>query len=148
MLSIFQSHNNSLDLRTIICRFNIISYGSFLLVYPILLFTNLNQWLFIGMSLIFLPQIYVNAQKGIRPDLNHPYYSKFLMFRFIIVVKYFYYIQVLRKRFPIQCVLTKTWLRLMFSVFSINSSSSKYFLIFLVLFIMDTKDIRPQKDIP
>jgi len=87
MLSIFQSHNNSLDLRTIICRFNIISYGSFLLVYPILLLTNLNQWLFIGMSLIFLPQIYVNAQKGIRPDLNHPYYNKFLMFRFIIVVR-------------------------------------------------------------
>ena len=100
MLSIFQSHNNTLDLRTIICRFNIISYGSFLLVYPILLFTNLNQWLFIGISLIFLPQIYVNAQKGIRPDLNHPYYSKFLMFRFIIVVSSILIIQFYIRGFP------------------------------------------------
>lgn len=90
MLSIFQSNNNTLDLRSIICRFNIISYGSFLLVYPILLFTNLNSWLFIGISLLFLPQIYVNAQKGIRPDLNHPFYSKFLMFRFILVVNYYF----------------------------------------------------------
>lgn len=86
MLSIFQSNNNSLDMRSIICRFNIISYGSFLLVYPILLFTNLNSWLFIAISLIFVPQIWVNAQKGIRPDLNHPYYSKFLMLRFLIIV--------------------------------------------------------------
>jgi hypothetical protein len=46
------------------------------------------MWLFIGISLIFLPQIYVNAQKGVRPDLNHPYYSKFLMFRFLIIVIY------------------------------------------------------------
>lgn len=91
MLSIFQANNNGLDLRSIICRFNLISYGSFLLVYPILLFTNLNSWLFIGISLLFLPQIYVNALKGIRPDLNHPYYSKFLMFRFVIIVSVILY---------------------------------------------------------
>lgn len=89
MLSIFQSNNVGLDLRAIICRFNIISYGSFLLIYPLLLLTNLNEWLFIAISLIFLPQIYVNAQKGVRPDLNHPYYSKFLMFRFLIIVNLF-----------------------------------------------------------
>lgn len=86
MLSIFQSSNNTLDMRSIVCRFNVISYGSFLLVYPILLLTNLNAWLFISISLIFLPQIYLNAQLGVRPDLNHPYYSKFLMLRFIIIV--------------------------------------------------------------
>ena len=88
MLSIFQSNNNGLEMRSILCRFNFISYGSFLLVYPVLLFTNLNSWLFIGVSLLFLPQMYTNAQKGIRPDLNHPYYSHFLMVRFITIVSF------------------------------------------------------------
>ena len=107
MLAIFQSNNNSLDLRSIICRFNIISYGSFLLIYPLLLLTNLNTYLFITISLIFLPQIYVNARKGIRPDLAHPYYSKFLMFRFLIIVN-FLFILVLCKRFSFQHILIKT----------------------------------------
>ena len=87
MLSIFQNNNNQLDIRSVICRFNIISYGSFLLIYPILLFTNLNIWLFIIISCFIFPQIYVNALSGTRPNLNSPFYSKFLMFRFLIIVK-------------------------------------------------------------
>jgi len=38
-----------------------------MLIYPILLIANFNILFFIGISLLFLPQIYINAVNGIRP---------------------------------------------------------------------------------
>ena len=57
-----------------------------MLIYPLLAFSNFNILFFVGICLIFLPQIYLNGVNGIRPELSSPYYTKFLMARFIIIV--------------------------------------------------------------
>lgn len=86
MLMIFQSRHQDANIREVICKFNLIAYGGLLLMYPILIYTNLSPLLFIGFSLIFLPQIYTNAVNGHRPDISSPYYTKFLSLRFLLVV--------------------------------------------------------------
>lgn len=88
MISIFQQLTNSTNIRDIICKFNLIHYGSLLLIYPILIFTNLNWSLFIGMSCIIFPQIYTNGMLGHRPELTSGYYIKYLLARFIIIVTF------------------------------------------------------------
>jgi hypothetical protein len=86
MLLIYQANSENNNIREIICKFNLISYGGLMLIYPILLLTNFNFILFIFISLIFLPQIYNNAVTGSRPDICSPYYSKFLLIRFVLIV--------------------------------------------------------------
>ena len=73
-------------MRQLLCKFNLIHYGSLIVTYPLLLLTNLNAWLFLGMSAIFLPQIYVNGLRGNRPLLASPYYIKYLLSRCLIIV--------------------------------------------------------------
>ena len=86
MIMIFRAQNEVADIRQAICKFNIYYYISFIMIYPILIFTNFNEWLFIGLSLIFIPQIYVNGIHGQRPHLTEPYYRKFLLSRFLVIV--------------------------------------------------------------
>lgn len=57
-----------------------------MVLYPIIIFTNLSVFFFISISLIFLPQIYTNGVQGIRPDTSSPYYKKFLPVRFLLIV--------------------------------------------------------------
>lgn len=47
--------------------FNLISYGSLILIYPIMMVTNLNRSIFIGVSCLLFPQIYLNAVQSNRP---------------------------------------------------------------------------------
>jgi hypothetical protein len=68
-------------------NFNLLSYGSLMALYPILIFTNFNRIFFIGISCLFFPQIYLNALRGIRPDPCSSYHLKFLLTRFLIVVQ-------------------------------------------------------------
>ena len=56
------------------------------MIYPILLFTNLSSVLFVAFSLIYLPQVYVNALVGKRPDPNSVFYNEFLSYRFLTFV--------------------------------------------------------------
>lgn len=87
LIYIFQDwSDNDLNLRQQLCRFNIFHYGSILSIYHILLLTNFNFVLFIGMSCIFFPQIYTNAFVNVRPDVTSHYYVKYLLSRFLIVV--------------------------------------------------------------
>ena len=88
MFEVFQkSHDGENPYQTGI-KFNVLAYGSLLLTFPLLIFSNLNDFLFIGISLIFLPQIYTNAINGKRPNLSSPLYSEFLLIRFLIIVTY------------------------------------------------------------
>ena len=57
------------------CIFNSIVYGSQVLWFPILYFTNLSNVLFVFSSFIFMPQIYSNAVTGKRPNPHSPYYN-------------------------------------------------------------------------
>lgn len=84
---IFQARSeNTNNIREIICKFNLITYGGLILMYPLLIFTNLSSFFFIIVSLIMLPQIYTNAMQGQRPNISSPYYSKFLTYRFLLIV--------------------------------------------------------------
>lgn len=75
-----------IDIRRIMCQFNLITYAGILSIYPLLHFTNLNNYLFMGLSLMFLPQIYTNAINGKRPEPLSTFYSEFLLIRFLFVV--------------------------------------------------------------
>jgi len=66
--------------------FNLISYGSLILIYPVMIFTNLNRYLFVGVSCMLFPQIYLNAVKGNRPEYTDDYYVKFLFIRFLLIL--------------------------------------------------------------
>lgn len=55
-------------------------------MYPLLKITNLSSFFFLSISLLIFPQIFHNAQRGQRPNLSNPYYSKFLTFRFLLIV--------------------------------------------------------------
>jgi hypothetical protein len=66
--------------------FNWLSYGSLIVIYPIMIFTNLNRCLFVGLSCLLFPQIYLNAVKLNRPEYTDDYYAKFLFIRFIIIL--------------------------------------------------------------
>lgn len=87
MISIYQQLvDQDTSLRYMVCKFNLIHYGSLLLIYPLLIFTNLNSLLLLGMSALLFPQIYLNATIGLRPVLNHPYYTKYILPRFLLIV--------------------------------------------------------------
>lgn len=85
MILIYQQSTNS-GIREIICKFNLFHYGTLFLIYPLLVFTNFNAILFIGMSLIAIPQIYLNGINGIRPDLTSSFYTRYLLTRLLIIV--------------------------------------------------------------
>ena len=65
--------------------YNLISYGSTILIYPILILTNLNSFLFLALSSMIFPQIYLNAVRAHRPSCSD-YYTKFILTRFILIV--------------------------------------------------------------
>lgn len=85
MILIYQQSTNS-GIREIICKFNLFHYGTLFLIYPLLVFTNFNAILFIGMSLIAVPQIYLNGINGNRPDLTSAFYTRYLLTRLLIIV--------------------------------------------------------------
>jgi hypothetical protein len=87
MILIYQQSLNT-GIREIICKFNLFHYGTLILIYPLLLFTNINWILFIFMSSIFFPQIYTNGMNGIRPDITSSYYMRYLLSRMLIIVKF------------------------------------------------------------
>jgi len=72
MASVFQAISG--DIRQVICQFNLVSYGGMIVMYPLIFYTNLATPLFLGFSLILLPQIYTNAVTGKRPNPNSVYY--------------------------------------------------------------------------
>ena len=87
LMSIYQNmSDNNANIRQILCRFNLIHYGSLFLIYPIIIFSNFNWVFFIGLSCIIFPQIYVNGFINIRPDIKSAYYSKYLLSRFALIV--------------------------------------------------------------
>ena len=88
MLLVYQGDRENTNERELVFKFNLISYGSLLLIYPIVLITNFSSLFFIIITLFLLPQIYTNALQGVRPDLNSSYYIKFLMSRFMILVSF------------------------------------------------------------
>lgn len=85
MILIYQQSTNS-GIREIICKFNLFHYGTLFLIYPLLVLTNFNAILFIGMSLIAIPQIYLNGINGNRPDLTSPFYTRYLLTRLLVIV--------------------------------------------------------------
>jgi hypothetical protein len=85
MILIYQQSTNT-GIRDIICKFNLFHYGTLFLIYPILIFTNINWILFIGMSMIYLPQIYTNGINGVRPEITSTYYTRYLLSRLLIIV--------------------------------------------------------------
>jgi hypothetical protein len=89
MIYIFQQNNNNANIREIICKFNLFHYGTLIMIYPILLFTNLNWMLYIGLSSILFPQIYTNGVNGHRPDLTSNYYIKYILSRYLLIVPNF-----------------------------------------------------------
>lgn len=87
MIFIYQNFmDQNMNLRQVLCRFNLYHYGSLFSIYPLLLVTNFNWLLFIGMSCIIFPQIYTNAFINIRPNVMSTYYMKYLLTRFILIV--------------------------------------------------------------
>lgn len=85
MIFIYQQLVNG-TIREVLCKFNLFHYGTLLMVYPIIIFTNLSWVLFIGLSLIGFPQIYVNGINGIRPNFSSHYYTRYLLSRLLIIV--------------------------------------------------------------
>ena len=75
MITVFQTLFNTGDVRCTMIKFKLINYGSVILMYLLLLVTNMGAPLFIIFSLIFLPQIYTNAVVGKRPNPNSMYYN-------------------------------------------------------------------------
>ncbi len=73
-------------------------------MYPIMKLTNLSPIFFIIISLILLPQIYENARRGQRPNLENAYYTKFLTFRYLLIVS-FLLILVIHEMFPLEYIL-------------------------------------------
>lgn len=84
--TVFQAWSGSTDARCVMLKFKLVNYGSIILMYLLLLVTNMGTPLFMIFSLIFLPQIYTNAVVGKRPNPNSMYYNEFLLYRFLIVV--------------------------------------------------------------
>lgn len=89
LMCIFQSTmDNDANIRQALCKFNMYHYGSLFAIYPIILFTNFNWILFIGMSCIVFPQLYANGFNNIRPDPSSMYYTRYLFSRFILIVTF------------------------------------------------------------
>lgn len=86
MILVYQSWAGHRTTGTLICRFNLIHYGSLVLIYPIILLTNFQPILFFIMSSILFPQIYSNGITGTRPNPSSKYYRNFLLYRFLLIV--------------------------------------------------------------
>lgn len=86
MILIYESLDKTGCLGRLLCRFNLLHYGSLVALYPLLMFTNFSAPLFLLMSCILLPQIYSNGLNGVRPDLASPYYARFIPARYLILV--------------------------------------------------------------
>jgi hypothetical protein len=87
LMTIYHSTmDNDANFRQALCKFNLYHYGSLFAIYPILLFSNFNWVLFIGMSCIVFPQIYANGFSNVRPDVSSVYYTKYLFSRFVLIV--------------------------------------------------------------
>lgn len=86
MVIVFQSMSGENDIRQVICKFNLVSYGGIIAMYPLIVLTNMGTSLFLFFSLIFLPQIYTNAVTGKRPNPNSIYYNEFLLYRFLLIL--------------------------------------------------------------
>lgn len=85
-MMIFEKNYGQENQRGRCCSFNYLSYGSLIIIYPILILTNFNRALFLAMACLLFPQIYVNANRNLRPDVSSSYYMKFLLSRFLIIV--------------------------------------------------------------
>ncbi len=99
LLMIFQARSDNTNLRQVICKFNVVTYGGLILMYPLLIYTNLSAFFFIFISLIMIPQIYSNAMQGHRPNVTSAFYTKFLSFRFLLIVT-LHLLQIYLKCFP------------------------------------------------
>jgi hypothetical protein len=87
MILIFEAASNAArNPQRLLCKFNLLHYGSLFFVYPLILLANFRPFIFILASCIFIPQIYMNAITGIRPDLKSHYYRYFLLYRFLLLV--------------------------------------------------------------
>ena len=91
--------DDTTNIRSIMCKFHLITYASVIVIYPILSFCNASNLLFVGLSLMFLPQIYTNAINGKRPQPFSTFYREFLLVRFLFVVL-ISFIQLYLKCFP------------------------------------------------
>lgn len=88
MIVIYQQANEHQTIREIICKFNLIHYGSLFLIYPLLFVSNLGWGIFILSCIIYFPQMVINGQRGIRPDISSIYYTRYLPARFLMIVKF------------------------------------------------------------
>ena len=86
MLAIYE-RNLPPGQRTTCFNYNCLSYGSLILIYPILILTNFNRLFFLAASCILFPQIYRNGTTGHRPDISSSYYVKFILSRYLIIVR-------------------------------------------------------------
>ena len=69
ILLVFQARYQNVNIRAIICRFNLLAYGGLILTYPIIKLCNLSPIFFVSVSFIFVPQLYHNGMVGHRPSL-------------------------------------------------------------------------------
>ena len=86
LILIFEKHQN-FNARRLLSKFNFMFYCSPILTVPVLLLTNLNGSLFVGLSCLLLPQIWVNFVRTHRPQLDSAYYKKFLFPRIVLIVR-------------------------------------------------------------
>ena len=126
LLMIFQARSEGRSIREVVCKFNLITYGGLILMYPLMKFTNLSSFFFVAISLIIIPQIYCNAQRGQRPNISNAYYTKFLTFRFLLIVFYTHILAIL-KMFPLEYFRSRSELLAQFQLYRspcISSSPS------------------------
>lgn len=88
MILIFEAASTTVPRspHAMLCRFNLLHYGSLFLVYPLVLLANFRPIFFLLVTCILFPQIYLNALTGTRPEPNSHYYRHFLLYRFLLVV--------------------------------------------------------------
>ncbi len=146
LIAIYQNlAGNNFNIRQIICRFNLIHYGSLFLIYPFILITNFNWVFFITMSCILFPQIYTNGFINIRPDLSSVYYTHYIMSRFILIVPFYIFSSTLSVSLT---TYSDSNLTMLWAPFVSSSFLSKYNLSHLVRSALHTKDIRIEKGPP
>lgn len=140
LLMIFQARSDGRSIREVVCKFNLITYGSLILLYPFMKITNLSPVFFIAISLIFFPQIYCNAKRGQRPNISNAYYTKFLTYRFLLIVLMLLFSAVLEV-FPLEYFRPWAQLLTLLQLWSVARISSKYQNI-LAVFAVGSETIR------
>ena len=86
ILMIMRTQSENGDVRGSMCKFNLMAYGSMIVFYPILYYSNLSPFLYLAFCLILLPQIVTNGQQSHRPNLNSAYYKHFIPVRYLLLV--------------------------------------------------------------